>query len=87
MHTGNGGGTHRVWEDVGRGHRGEERALGEVAVAHLAPPWRTDAPHLADGEGREAVLQVEALRLVTFQVLVPKASERLGWRVAPTRAS
>eukprot|EP00962_Isochrysis_galbana_P002949 scaffold820_cov104-Isochrysis_galbana.AAC.10 len=61
-------------------HRSTQRPLGQVAVAHLAPPRAANAAHLTHREGREGVLQVEALRLLALQVLVP-----LGHRVVAER--
>ena len=51
----------RVRELLEVGQHRLEGALGEVAVPHLAPPRPAQHARLADREGREVVVQVEAL--------------------------
>ena len=52
---------HRVGELLRARHQRMHRAPGELAVADLAAAGRAHAAGLADGEGREIVVEHEAL--------------------------
>jgi hypothetical protein len=58
---------HRVAELLGRGQHGQQRALGQAAVADLAALRRTDAAGLAGGEGRHVVVEHEAVAVLALQ--------------------
>ena len=63
-----------------RRHDGQERPLGERAMADLAPPGRAQWPRLAHAEGREVVVMHEALELFEAEpvelLLVADRTER-----------
>ena len=71
---------HRVRELLGRRQHGEQRALGEAAVADLAALRRADAAGLAGRVRRHVVVEHEAVGVLAHQrvdaLLVARGAER-----------